>query len=265
MKQMVSFPGLGLSFELNRVAFSVFGIPIYWYALIICTGLVIAFFYAVREGKRQNLSSDVFLDIILYCLPAGIVGARLYYVLSKWDYYGEHPLQILNIRGGGLAIYGGIIAAVLTALIYCYVKKQKTMQIFDICSVGLLIGQGIGRWGNFVNVEAHGYETALPWRMEVYSEYYQRIAAVHPTFLYESLWNLSGAVLLAFLIRRKKADGQIFWLYLIWYGVGRFFIEGLRTDSLMFFSFRISQLVALACVALGIVMSVLLLRKKMKK
>ncbi len=252
MSQTVSFPGLGLSFTLKR-SFSFFGlIDIYWYAVIICCGILCGFLYALREGKRQQLPSDLFVDVVLVGLPSAIVGARLYYVLSRWDYYGTHLGQILNIRGGGLAIYGGIIGAALAVMIYCVVKKQKILEVFDICGVSLLIGQGIGRWGNFVNVEAYGYKTNLPWAMQIAID--GKMMRVHPTFLYESIWNLTGAVLLACLMKRKKRDGQIFWLYLIWYGFGRFWIEGLRTDSLMFFQFRLSQMVAVFSVLLGIVM-----------
>ncbi len=259
MSNSVSFPGLGLSFTLNRVAFSVFGQEIYWYALIICFGILLAFLYALWEGKRQRIPSDTFFDLLILCLPVAIIGARLYYVFSKWDYYSQNWLQIFHIRGGGLAIYGGVIAAVIAAVIYCKVKKVNTMQLFDICSVGLLIGQGVGRWGNFVNVEAYGYETSVPWAMQIYSDFYGRVTTVHPTFFYESVWNIAGAVLLAILIRHKKRDGQIFWLYLIWYGIGRFAIEGLRTDSLMLYHWRISRIVAMLSVLLGITMSIYLI------
>ncbi len=249
MSQIVSFPGLGFHFTLKR-SFSLFGlIDIYWYAVIICCGILCGFLYALQEGKRQKLQSDLFVDVLLVGLPSAIVGARLYYVLSRWDYYGTHLWQILNIRGGGLAIYGGLIGAVIAVVIYCVVKKQNILEIFDICAVSLLIGQGIGRWGNFVNVEAYGYETALPWAMQIIAD--GKPINVHPTFLYESLWNLAGAVLLACLMKHKTRNGQIFWLYLIWYGFGRFWIEGLRTDSLMFFQFRISQIVACISVLLG--------------
>lgn len=264
MSNSVAFPGLGLSFTLNRVAFSIFGQNIYWYALIICFGILLAFLYAVWEGKRENIKSDIFFDILIICLPSAIIGARLYYVFSKWDYYSQNLLQIFNIRGGGLAIYGGIIAAVIAAVIYCRVKKVNMMQLFDICSIGLLIGQGVGRWGNFVNVEAYGYETSVPWGMQICSDFYGKVTTVHPTFFYESVWNLVGAVLLAVLIRHKKQDGQIFWLYFIWYGIGRFVIEGLRTDSLMFYHLRISQIVAVLSVILGIIMSIYLFLRENK-
>ena len=267
MSHTVAFPGLGLEFTLNRVAFTLFGQNIYWYALIICAGILLAFLYALWEGKREGLKSDVFFDILIVCLPSAIVGARLYYVFSKWDYYSQNLLQIFNIRGGGLAIYGGLIAAVIAAVIYCRIKKVNMMQLFDICSIGLLIGQGIGRWGNFVNVEAYGYETTLPWGMQIYSDYYGKVTTVHPTFFYESVWDLLGAVLLAVIIRRRKQYGTVFWLYLCWYGIGRFFIEGLRTDSLMFYQFRVSQIVALLTFVVGLVMSIYLAfqRKKSKE
>ncbi len=249
MSHTIAFPGLGLHFTLKR-SFSFFGlIDIYWYAVIICCGILCGFLYATREGKRQNLPTDLFVDVLLVGLPSAIVGARLYYVFSRWDYYRLDFWQIFNIRGGGLAIYGGLIGAVIAVSVYCIVKKQNILQLFDICAVSLLIGQGIGRWGNFVNAEAYGYETTLPWAMEIVAE--GQPLLVHPTFLYESVWNLLGAGLLAFLIKHKKRNGQIFWLYLIWYGIGRFLIEGLRADSLMFFQFRISQLVACFSIVIG--------------
>ena len=251
MINRVSFPGIGLEFSLNRVAFSVFGFDIYWYALIIATGIVLAYLYAVYEGKRQGIKSDVFSDVLLVGLPSAIVCARAYYVFSKWDYYSRNISEIFNLRGGGIAIYGAVIGALVSVLIYCRIKKQNFLKLADIGSVGLLIGQALGRWGNFVNVEAYGSETESFLRMGIIPSGSSEMIFVHPTFLYESLWNLAGFIIFSVLMHKKKKDGQILWGYIFWYGLGRFFIEGLRTDSLMLGDMRISQLVAAISVIVG--------------
>ncbi|MDO5718000.1 MAG: prolipoprotein diacylglyceryl transferase [Tissierellia bacterium] len=234
--------------SLNRVAFSVFGIDIMWYAILIGTGMLLGIILAERDAKRRGMNPDDLMDILIWALPISIIGARIYYVIFEWDYYRGNPAQILNIRGGGLAIYGGIIAAYLTAYILCKKKKISFMEVADITAPSLALGQAIGRWGNFINQEAHGYQTDLPWAVIIDGVGY------HPTFLYESIGDFLIFVFL-FYFARKKQDhkGQIIALYMILYGILRFFVEGLRTDSLYFLGFRISQLVSIAGIIIGII------------
>ncbi len=266
----ISFPHLGLSFNIERVAFSVFGFDIYWYALCITSGIIFAYLYCSYVGKRQGISSETFIDILLWGIPSGVIGARLYYVVFNLEYFISHPDEILAIRNGGLAIYGAIIFSVLSVLIYLKVKKINVLKVFDICVIGLLIGQSMGRWGNFFNQEAFGSNTTLPWGMtgDKIKEYLMVLKEsgvnvnpelpVHPTFLYESLWNLTGIIFLHILSKKKKFDGQIFTLYIIWYGLGRMIIEGLRTDSLMFMGLRISQIIGLVSGIFGVIAYIVL-------
>ncbi len=250
----ISFPGLGIGeFTTNSVAFSIFGISIAWYALIITFGMVCAVLYVIHTAKKIGVSSEDIIDFALFTIPIGILGARLYYVLTKLE---EFPTlaSVLNIRSGGLAIYGGIIAGALTVIAVCYYKKIYFFALADCISPGLILAQGIGRWGNFVNGEAYGYQTDWFCRMGLsnynsYSDFgtYEMVY-VHPTFLYESLWNLLGFALANLYIKLvgKKYDGQIFLMVFGWYGLGRMLIEGLRTDSLYIpgTELRISQVLA---------------------
>ncbi|MBZ4644966.1 MAG: phosphatidylglycerol---prolipoprotein diacylglyceryl transferase [Petroclostridium sp.] len=245
--QPIRFPGLGLEFFIDRTAFTIFGLPIYWYGIIISTGFLLGLMIAIFEAKRTGLDPEIIMDVALYGTPAAIVGARLYYVI----FYGNLS-EIFLIRQGGLAIYGAIIAALISTIIYCKIKRINVWKVFDIGTLGLIIAQAIGRWGNFVNQEAYGGPTSLPWRMEIYDAEAQARIAVHPTFLYESLWNLLGFVFLMWYRKRKKFEGEMFLLYAFWYGLGRFWIEGLRTDSLYWGSFRVSQVVAAVSVILSI-------------
>ena len=245
----IAFPGLGLSFNIDPTAFELFGREIKWYALIITTGLILGILFAVWQGKKQGVSSDNILDIAIFGTPTAIIFARAYYVICEWSYYSKHKDEIIQVWNGGIAIYGAIIGAVTAAYIYCKVKKLNVGKIFDIACLSLFIGQAIGRWGNFVNAEAHGTETALPWRMYI-SEINM---SVHPTFLYESLWNVLGFILLYIYSKHKKFHGEVFLMYITWYGVGRAFIEGLRTDSLYIAStgIRTSQLLAIITVIIS--------------
>ena len=245
----LSFPGLGIGeFAVNSDAFTVFGVSIAWYALIITCGMICAVAYTVfRAGKIGIILDDV-LDYVIFTIPIGIIGARLYYVIAEIEYY--HTLaDVFNIREGGLAIYGGIIAGAITVLVVSYVKKINFLAIADCCTPGIILAQSIGRWGNFMNGEAYGSETEIFCRMGVSNTltYYQTIY-VHPTFLYESLWNMLGFVLINIFYKHKKYDGQIFLLVFGWYGLGRMLIEGLRADSLythLFgWEFRTSQVLA---------------------
>ena len=257
----VSFPKLGLEFDINRVAFTIFGLDIYWYALLIMTGFLLAVLYAWRSTKNFDVKMDPLIDVVLVGLFCGIIGARIYYVIFRLNSYNS-LWEMINIRDGGLAIYGGVILAFVSGLIMCkYVEKIEILPIFDIAAVGFLIGQGIGRWGNFMNQEAFGSQTNLPWGMYSANTYYfemvggvsQKVGptTVHPCFLYESIWCLAGFVLLHFISRRYyKFKGQMFLSYLVWYGLGRAWIEGLRTDSLWLVDnvIKVSQLLAIICV-----------------
>lgn len=228
------------------VAFSIFGLEIRWYGLLIASAVLIGTVLALKEAKRKGVNEETLIDMLLFAVPAAIIGARAYYVVFMWDYYSKNPSQILNIRGGGLAIHGVIIAGTLVAIIFAKVRKESFWKLADIVAPSLILGQAIGRWGNFANQEAHGGPTDLPWGIMVDG------VKVHPTFLYESIWNL---LVFGFLLwyRRKKAtvEGEIYLLYLILYSVGRFFIEGLRTDSLMLGPFRVAQLISLAIIMSG--------------
>lgn len=282
---VVSFPGLGLEFELNRVAFNLFGKDVYWYGVIIAVGFILAVLYGCRRAAPFGVDQDKVIDMLFFAVPAALIGARAYYVIFYLDLYLDDAGRFewgkaIAIWDGGLAIYGGIIAAVLAAAIYCKVRKQSFWSYADCGAYGFLIGQLIGRWGNFVNVEAYGGVTDLPWRMcsakiarellaegQIGAEAYERILdgtlGVHPTFLYESLWNLLGLVLLILLFRKgRKFNGQVFLCYVIWYGAGRTVIEGLRTDSLYLFGtgLRISQVIGILSVVAAVVLY--LVRKK---
>ena len=253
--KMIAFPGLGIEkITINPVAFSIFGKDIYWYGIIIAVGLVLAFSWAVYSSKDEELPKDTLTDLLIVGLPVAMICARAYYVLFSWNMYKHNWEDIFKIWEGGIAIYGGIIGAFLAGLIYSKVKKISFYKLADIATPCFLIGQAVGRWGNFANIEAYGSETDLPWRMEILASG----IAVHPTFLYESLWNAAGFVILALLRKKKPFEGFIFYAYLLWYGLGRVWIEGLRDDSLMLGNLRISQLVAGICI---IVSGVVILMK----
>ena len=249
----ISFPGLGLSFNPSRVAFSIGSKPIYWYGIIIAAGFLLAVYYAMKRADQFGLTQDNIIDMLICAVPLAIIGARAYYCIFSWGLYKDDPIRVLYIWEGGLAIYGGVIGAVIGLFIYTKVKKVKTSAMLDIGGLGLLIGQSIGRWGNFMNREAFGAETASFLRMGL-TDANGTTIYVHPTFLYESLWNAQGLLILHFYSKRRKFDGQIFLMYLGWYGLGRMFIEGLRTDSLYVGSsnLRVSQLLAGICF-LGVV------------
>ncbi len=249
----ISFPGLGLSFNPSRIAFSIGSKPIYWYGIIIAAGFLLAVYYAMKRADQFGLTQDNIIDMLICAVPLAIIGARAYYCIFSWGLYKDDPIRVLYIWEGGLAIYGGVIGAVIGLFIYTKVKKVKTSAILDIGGLGLLIGQSIGRWGNFMNREAFGAETTSFLRMGLTDANGVTIY-VHPTFLYESVWNALGLLILHFYSKRRKFDGQIFLMYLGWYGLGRMFIEGLRTDSLYVGSsnLRVSQLLAGICF-LGVV------------
>ncbi|MBQ3708688.1 MAG: prolipoprotein diacylglyceryl transferase [Clostridia bacterium] len=284
--QYLSFPGLGIPpFHIDRVAFRIGPLTVAWYGVLITCGMILAVLCAVRLAKREGISLDDITDFAFYVILAGVIGARAYYVIFTWNKYGYlvtngsflHNLartlyNCIAVWEGGLAIYGGVLAGLLCGYLFSKKRKIPFLKIFDILAPCVLIGQVIGRWGNFINIEAYGSETTLPWRMGIL-QYSSAMSGsgeamliseryVHPTFLYESLWNLVGLILvLAVLYRRKKFDGQIFCFYLVWYGFGRMLIEGLRTDSLMLGNLRVSQGVGFLSLVLGILIFTILSKK----
>ena len=247
----VSFPGLGIEeFDLNKIAFAIGKLEIRWYGIFVTLGMVIAVLYTFYRARKKNVSTDDLLDLSLFTIFFGVIGARLYYVIT----YGGYTFwEIFQIWNGGLAIYGGIIGGILAIYGVCRYKKLNFLGMIDCIGPGVMIAQAIGRWGNFFNGEAHGgiveEGSALYFlRMGLYpNELTSGMAYVHPTFLYESLWNVVGFILINLFYKKKRFDGEVAFWYLAWYGFGRMLIEGLRTDSLMIGPFRISQLVGLLC------------------
>lgn len=267
--ESIRFPALGWEFSVSPVLveFTLFGIPfsIRWYGLLIALGFLLAVVYAVKTAKKRfDIDLDPMTDVVLVSTLLAVLGARLYYIIfyngiqTLW----EQPLKVFRIWDGGLAIYGGVLAAFLTGYWMCKLKKVNMWAMFDLASIGFLIGQTLGRWGNFFNQEAFGGNTTLPWGMTgsiiasgVNGSGYDPALPVHPTFLYESLWCFLGFLLLHTLSKKQYTfKGKLFCTYIIWYGAGRFLIEGLRTDSLMLGIFRVSQLLALLCVVGGTVL-----------
>ncbi|MEG1000437.1 MAG: prolipoprotein diacylglyceryl transferase [Cellulosilyticaceae bacterium] len=268
----VSFPYLNLSFEIDPIAFNLFGMPVYWYGIILTTGILLGLLMAMYIAKKEGIDPDIIFDFLLYDIVFAIIGARTYFVIFNWDHYKDNLGSILNLREGGIAIYGAIIASILVAIIYTKMKKIEFWKFGDIAVYGLLVGQTIGRYGNFVNKEAFGDYTnnflamrilredaATPLTQNIIDhivvengmEYIQ----VHPTFFYESVWNLGLLIILLIYRKYKKADGEIFFLYLAGYGVGRFWIEGLRTDQLILNNINIpaSQVVAIISIIVGLI------------
>ncbi|MDV3428521.1 MAG: prolipoprotein diacylglyceryl transferase [Bacillota bacterium] len=235
---------------MNPTAFKILGLDIRWYGILIATGILIAFLTASKTCKFRSVSFDDIFDTAFIALPAGIIGARLYYVLFNFSYYRENISQVLNIRQGGLAIHGGIIFGVLAAFIYTKVKKINLMELLDTAAPSIILAQAIGRWGNFMNSEAHGgpvsYEFIKHFPLFIQNGMYIEGTYYHPTFLYESIWNLSIFLILLYILKNRKEKGMVFFSYIGLYSLGRFFIEGLRTDSLMIGPFRIAQLISLS-------------------
>ena len=261
-KTRLSFPGLGIGeFFVDSEAFSLFGAPIAWYALIICLGMIFAVCYIIFRAGQIGINSDHVIDFALFVIPFGVLGARLYYVIMELDSFDSF-IDAINIRNGGLAIYGGIIAGAITVFCVCKYKKIDFLAFADCVVPGLIMAQSIGRWGNFMNGEAFGSEATNFLRMGIfnYNSYVTfnklEMVYVHPTFLYESLWNLVGFIAVNIFYKHKKYDGQIFLMIFGWYGLGRMWIEGLRMDSLYLFgsSIRVSQALAMllfvACASL---------------
>ena len=266
MSTTVSFPGLGIGeFSVDRVAFELFGKPIYWYGVIIMLGIVAAFVHAIIRSKREGFTSDDVLDMGIFTVLFGVLGARLYYVVTTLDTHEYKSfIDVIAVWEGGLAIYGGIIAGCTALVLTAVYKKINPLKVMDAVGPGVMLAQAIGRWGNFMNGEAFGYEVAegsflYPFRMGLISDYTNTGSTMHyyhPTFLYESLWNIAGFVFICLIYRKKKFNGQMALTYFAWYGFGRFFIEGLRTDSLYVGPFRISQVVGLVCFVAGVTLMV---------
>ena len=255
----ISFPGIGITVDPpETLPVSIFGLQIHYYGLIIAIGFLLAILYARARCKEFGLSFDSITDAILFAVPCSIICARLYYVAFSWENYKNDLASIFKIWEGGIAIYGAVIGAILGLLLFSKVMKKRILPYLDVMALGLLIGQCIGRWGNFFNREAYGAEILDHFflRMGLIQPHTDIFRYWHPTFLYESVWNLVGFVLLHFLSKKRKYDGQVFLEYVVWYGLGRVWIEGLRTDSLWLGSFRVSQLLAGAsCViALGVML-----------
>lgn len=258
----ISFPGLfgGWEFNPDPIAIHI-GHGIYWYGICLALAVMAGVLLCMKQAGRFGLTEDHVLDLVLWAVPACIVGARLYYVIFNLDLY-RNPDGSINfgdavaVWDGGLAIYGAIIMAVLVAFLYTRAKKIKMGALTDLCVMGLLIGQSIGRWGNFMNREAFGSETTLPWRMRLWTSAAEYIE-VHPTFLYESLWNLVGLLLILFVLTRgRRFDGENTWFYFLWYGLGRTWVEGLRTDSLYLFDWTLMGQPVRVSQALSVVMMV---------
>ncbi len=274
----LSFPSLNWEFIIKSTAFEIFGISVKWYGILICLGFFLAIVYCFKRMEKFGVDEDRAFDVVLWGAIGAIIGARLYYVFTSWDDFKGDLLSIFNTRNGGLAIYGGVIGALLFGFIAAKIRKLHFPPLLDLAGIGFLIGQSVGRWGNFFNHECFGKNTTLPWGMTS-----PRIAAqitnemadvylktgielnpnlpVHPCFLYESLWCALGILVLHFFSKRRKFDGEVFLLYIGWYGLGRMFIEGLRTDSLMIGNFRISQVVAVLCVITSITLIIIFRRK----
>ena len=245
----ISFPSLGLTLNPPR-SLEIGPMNIYFYGIVIAFGLILAVVYASRRSKQFGITEDDLLDGVLWVTPFAILCARAYYCIFSWEHYADNPISVLYIWEGGLAIYGGVLGAALGVAVFCRIKRIKLPMLLDLVSLGFLIGQSIGRWGNFFNREAFGAETTSFLRMGLLNSYTGQVTYYHPTFFYESVWNAAGFLLLHQLSKKRQYDGQIALGYAAWYGLGRAFIEGLRTDSLYWGPFRVSQLLAaVSCIA----------------
>ncbi len=285
MDQMIYFPNLGIELEHVGKSISIFGFPVAYYGIIIVTGMILALTFDYFEAKRLGENPDTFWDMGMIGIIFGVIGARLYYVIFAWDNYKDNLLSIFNLRQGGLAIYGGVIGGFLALYVFGRIKKLNFGQQLDVAAPCILIGQIMGRWGNFFNREAFGgytdglFAMQLPVSAVRQNEITQQMwdhlqtingvdmIQVHPTFLYESLWNLGVLLIILLLRKRRKFKGQIFCMYLIGYGSGRAWIEGLRTDQLLLpgVGLPVSQLLSVVLVAVGIILMIFLWNRETKK
>lgn len=276
---MYSVELFGSTFHIDPIALTIGSFEVYWYGIIIATGFLAALLYGFRRAGNMGLKTDPMIDIIMIGTVGAIVGARTYYVLTTLERYDSFT-EMIDLRNGGLAIYGGIIGAFVCGGLACKWRKVNVLDMFDLAALAFPIGQAVGRWGNFMNQEAFGSNTTLPWGMysnetfEYLSSVQSSLASqgvtvdptlpVHPCFLYESLWCITGFILLHFLSQKRRFKGETILQYIVWYGLGRFFIEWVRTDSLMIGPFKISQIVAAVCVVVGITL-LLVINTKIKK
>ena len=276
----LAFPNLGIFIKNLQNTIRLGNFTIAFYGIIISIAMLIGFTIVTYYAKKKNINDDIFYDVFIIIILLGIIGARAYYVIFKWDYYQIRPHEILDIRAGGLAVFGGIILAIIGIIIYCVVKKINVIKVLDLTMIGLTIGQAIGRYGNFFNMEAYGDYTNNLVAMRLREEYLDpanitwvqslnvieeegiRYIQAHPTFLYESCLNIVLFIILIYLINKKyKFDGQLFATYLIGYGIIRAIVESFRTDSLMLGNFKVSQLVAIICIVIGVTIYILNLKK----
>jgi phosphatidylglycerol---prolipoprotein diacylglyceryl transferase len=248
---------------LNPIAIDLGPIQVHWYGLIIGFGVLLGLIIALRESERRGLDKEIFTDMILFAVPIAIISARIYYVIFQWEYYSQNPGDIIKIWNGGIAIHGALIGSVLTAIVFAKVKKVSFWKLADIAAPSLLLGQAIGRWGNFMNQEAHGGEITRSFLENMHlpefiiNQMYINGTYYHPTFLYESIWNILGVIILLSLRKVNLRRGELFLTYVIWYSIGRYYIEGLRTDSLMLTdSLRIAQVISIVLVAVAIALVV---------
>ncbi|WP_024621816.1 prolipoprotein diacylglyceryl transferase [Metaclostridioides mangenotii] len=232
---------------MDRVAFSLFGIDVMWYGILMAAGMMAAIIIALKESKRVGIDEDDVINIAIIAIPVGLICARVYYVVFNWSDYAGNFMEMINVRGGGLAIHGGLIGGILAGFLYTKFKKMNFFKTADSVMLGMPLAQAIGRWGNYINGEAHGGPTDLPWGIMVDG------IKVHPTFLYESVWNLCVFAFLVLTRKKKKYEGQIIVNYIVLYSLGRFFIEGLRTDSLMFGPLRMAQVISLIGIIGGVI------------
>lgn len=278
----IRFPHLGIEIAHMSKSVSIFGFSVAYYGIIIGIGMMAGIVVALLEAKRTKQNTDQYIDLAIFGIISAIIGARLYYVIFEWDYYSQHLLEIFNTRRGGLAIYGGIIGAVICVIIFSKVRKLSAWQLCDTACLGLITGQIIGRWANFVNMEAFGGYTdnLLAMQLNVNEAYYTtpdlleravtvdgiQYIQVHPTFLYESLWNLGVLIVLLLYRNHKKFTGEVFLMYIAGYGLGRFWIEGLRTDQLLIpgIGFPVSQLLS-AVLVIAAVGLIIYRRRKAKR
>lgn len=252
---------------LNPIALKLGPIEVHWYGVIIGSGLALALFLAIREGNKRGLPKDTFADLMLWAIPIAIISARIYYVVFEWQYYIKHPSQMIAIWQGGIAIHGALIGSVITTLVFAKKRGLSFWKIADIAAPSIIIGQAIGRWGNFMNQEAHGREVSKQFLENLHlpdfiiNQMYINGTYYHPTFLYESVWDFAGFILLLLLRRVNLGRGELFLSYVIWYSIGRYFVEGMRTDSLMLTShLRMAQIISIVLVVAAVI--IIVIRRK---